>query len=480
MRGDVRAAAERPHVAHSGQALAVDRADLSGATSLTDTTGHKAHAPGSNPGWPLHLQRLIKRPSKKNYLRPLAAMATALASPANKLNSAGVNGGRSELAVCRDIILKDCSGSNKAAGKISGRVKKIELPTQALFESQKSTSLSAAGSGPLNTTKHLLAGAVAAMISRTTVAPLERLKLEYIVGGRKDSVVVAMKDIFQKEGLGGFWKGNLVNLLRTAPFKSLNFFAFDLYRKRIIEITGKSDVSNAERLGAGAAAGITATVLCFPMDTIRTRMVAQGGLGFNKVAQCAALMVRTEGIASLYRGLLPAVVSMAPAGAVFYGTYDFLKTAYLSSPKGIAETRLRAADVEAPARWPSAGGEPTPQSIAGVAPGAQVAQAAGKSGFRSATQHMELGAARTLLYGAIAGACAEAATYPFEVVRRHLQLQARAQRAGFFQVVKVLVEREGVGALYAGLLPSTLQVLPSAALSYFVYEFLKANMKVNC
>lgn len=29
---------------------------------------------------------------------------------------------------------------------------------------------------------------------------------------------------------------------------------------------------------------------------------------------------------------------------------------------------------------------------------------------------------RTLLYGAIAGACAEAATYPFEVVRRQLQM----------------------------------------------------------
>ncbi|KAM3359762.1 hypothetical protein P3S68_019473 [Capsicum galapagoense] len=42
-----------------------------------------------------------------------------------------------------------------------------------------------------------------------------------------------------------------------------------------------------------------------------------------------------------------------------------------------------------------------------------------------------------------------------------------------------IVEQGGVPALYAGLTPSLLQVLPSAAISYFVYEFMKIVLKVE-
>lgn len=40
-------------------------------------------------------------------------------------------------------------------------------------------------------------------------------------------------------------------------------------------------------------------------------------------------LVQKEGLGSLYVGLLPAVISMAPAGAVFYGVYDLLKVRLL-------------------------------------------------------------------------------------------------------------------------------------------------------
>ena len=50
----------------------------------------------------------------------------------------------------------------------------------------------------------------------------------------------------------------------------------------------------------------------------------------------------------------------------------------------------------------------------------------------NAFDQLELGPVRILLYGAIAGACAEAATYPFEVVRRQLQLQSQATKMSTF------------------------------------------------
>eukprot|EP00250_Pteridium_aquilinum_P017495 c23656_g1_i2 orf=1072-2754(+) len=322
------------------------------------------------------------------------------------------------------------------------------------------------------TVKHLSAGAISAIVSRTFVAPLERLKLEYMVRGAQQNVLQIIQMIVAKEGVKGFWRGNTVNLLRTAPFKSVNFFCYDVYRKKLLEITGKKEVSNFERLFAGAAAGISATLLCFPMDTIRTRMVAPGGEALGGVIGCFQYMLRTEGFFSLYKGLLPAVISMAPSGAVFYGVYDILKTSYLQSPEGQEDLRSRI-EIERRRRGivTKVPGD-TVTEISETNLQADLKEEAGNLG------QLELGPIRTLVYGAIAGICAETVTYPFEVVRRQLQMQNAANKMGALATCQGLVQRGGVGALYSGLLPSSLQVLPSAAISYFVYECMKVLFKV--
>ncbi|XP_043719504.1 probable mitochondrial adenine nucleotide transporter BTL3 [Telopea speciosissima] len=319
-------------------------------------------------------------------------------------------------------------------------------PEEAVvFEEDKEQKVPLRQSGAMNTTKHLWAGAVSAMVSRTFVAPLERLKLEYIVRGEQKNLFELIKTIAATQGLKGFWKGNFLNILRTAPFKAVNFYAYDTYRKQLLKMSGNEETTNFERFLAGAAAGITASILCLPMDTIRTKIVAPGGEALGGVIGAFRHMVQTEGFFSLYKGLVPSLVSMAPSGAVFYGVYDMLKSAYLHSPEG--RKRIEHMKLEG-------------QEL-------------------NALDQLELGPMRTLLYGAVAGACAEAATYPFEVVRRQLQMQAQATKLSAVATCGKIVEQGGIPALYAGLIPSLLQVLPSAAISYFVYEFMKIVLKVE-
>lgn len=322
----------------------------------------------------------------------------------------------------------------------------VEVVPSADRSAQRAESIREGQRKALQTSKHLLAGAVAAMVSRTIVAPLERLKLEYLVRGATGNVVATLRRIFFTEGVRGFWKGNGVNILRTAPFKSVNFFAYDTFRRQLLRWGDRTEVTNIERLAAGAAAGVTATILCFPLDTIRTLVVAPGGEALGGMRGCFKHLVRTEGIGGLYKGLPAAVVSMAPSGAVFYGVYDILKSAYLSSSEGkeMLEARRKRAE-ERP---------------------------------NETSTQLELGTFRTLLFGAIAGACSETVTYPLEVVRRAQQMQFAANKLGMIATFQVLVKKGGVGALYAGILPSTLQVLPSAALSYFVYETVKIAFKI--
>lgn len=153
-------------------------------------------------------------------------------------------------------------------------------------------------------------------------------------------------------------------------------------------------------------------------------MVAPGGEALGGIIGAFRHMIQTEGFFSLYKGIVPSIISMAPSGAVYYGVYDILKSAYLNSPHGkkrILHMKQQTEEL-------------------------------------SALEQLELGPIRTLIYGAIAGCCSEFATYPFEVVRRHLQMQVQETKMSAFATTVKLVKEGGVPALYAGLTPSLLQV----------------------
>lgn len=103
---------------------------------------------------------------------------------------------------------------------------------------------------------------------RTCIAPLERIKLECIVRGSKHSWIEIIKCIWVSEGLKGFWKGNMLNLFRMVPFKSINFICYDMYLDCLLRMPEKKEITNHDRLVSGGISGVTATILCLPLDTV--------------------------------------------------------------------------------------------------------------------------------------------------------------------------------------------------------------------
>jgi hypothetical protein len=71
----------------------------------------------------------------------------------------------------------------------------------------------------LSQAKLLVAGAMAAVVSRTAMAPLERIKMDLLLKTSTRSAMQTALYVYEREGVAGFWKGNGLNLLRTAPFK---------------------------------------------------------------------------------------------------------------------------------------------------------------------------------------------------------------------------------------------------------------------
>merc|ERR1711970_1016995 len=81
--------------------------------------------------------------------------------------------------------------------------------------------------------ENFMLSGVAAGVSKTAAAPIERVKLmvqnqaEMLKQGVLDrpynGVLDCTKRVFQSEGLYYFWRGNLANVLRYFPTQALNF-----------------------------------------------------------------------------------------------------------------------------------------------------------------------------------------------------------------------------------------------------------------
>lgn len=122
---------------------------------------------------------------------------------------------------------------------------------------------------------------------------------------------------WESAGWRNFWRGNMLNCVRTAPFKAVNYTAFDYLNGAISRWRGGSG-GGYERFLAGAGAGMFATVTCMPLDIVRTRMMAPRHT--KSLPRTVLDMISQEGMGSFYTGCLPALVSMAVGGATFYGT----------------------------------------------------------------------------------------------------------------------------------------------------------------
>ena len=286
--------------------------------------------------------------------------------------------------------------------------------------------------------KQLLSGAMSAVVARTCCAPLERVKLELLLNRKRGGWKV-FRNVVKAEGVTGLWKGNLLNIARTAPFKAINFYSFEVFKNHFLRKNDTEEMNGPQRFVAGAGAGITAVSLCFPLDMIRTRLLVEGGYArYGGFRNAVVDIFKSEGPKAFYIGITPALISLGMSGAVFYGVYDMLKLRHLHNN------------------------------------GRQVKGSGGRKA-------LEMGPAYTLLYGAMAGVAAEFTVYPLEVIRRRLQLQSihglsSSQSSGLVNMGRMfvqVVQAEGLIGLYSGVMPTAIQVMPSAALSYFTYEAMK-------
>ena len=145
---------------------------------------------------------------------------------------------------------------------------------------------------------NFMLGGVSGTISKTVVAPIERVKLLLQVQDASAQMTGAgvkkytgMTNCFARvqaeQGFISFWRGNMANCVRYFPTQALNFAFKEKYQKIFIRHDKRTDFWKffAGMLAAGGAAGATSMAFVYPLDFARTRLGADvgktaAGIGF--------------------------------------------------------------------------------------------------------------------------------------------------------------------------------------------------------
>ncbi|KAJ8283445.1 hypothetical protein COCON_G00022950 [Conger conger] len=96
-----------------------------------------------------------------------------------------------------------------------------------------------------------------------------------------------------------------------------------------------------------------------------------------------------------------------------------------------------------------------------------------KKMIRGSKEGASLRLQERFLAGSLAGATAQTAIYPLEVLKTRLTLRKTGQYSGLTDCAWQILQKEGVGAFYKGYLPNVLGIIPYAGIDLAVYETLK-------
>lgn len=267
----------------------------------------------------------------------------------------------------------------------------------------------------LTTWQTIVAGTASSVASRTTTAPLERLKFDAqtLSSTARRNLVTSAAAVYRREGIGGFFRGNFLHCLRVFPAGAVSCWVYNA-----LDREGQSASQRLRQASFVAVATGFASVLTYPLDSLRTRWIAQVSHSsyerrYDRMMTLLVRIVRTEHFGSLYRGVLPMLYAVVPFTLVQSVTIDIIR----DSTFEVGKSAPAALDVA--------------------------------------------------VAGAFASLAAQTVVFPLETVRRRMQI-GFSRSSSTWSALRRIVVREGVGALYRGLTATCLKSVPSATVGAYV------------
>jgi len=311
-----------------------------------------------------------------------------------------------------------------------------------------------------------LAGGVAGCVAKTVVAPLDRVKILFQASnpdfqkyaGTWSGALKAGSEIYRGGGIRALWQGHSATLLRVFPYAGIKFMAYDQVHHLLMPT--RNDETNVKRFCAGALSGMISVFFTYPLELIRVRMAFQtqsqvapaapsisSYTSFTHVVQklyreghspssfitssmsSRALIDRLP-ILKFYRGFTVTIIGMVPYAGVSFLSWGFLRAQLLPAPGH---------------------GRPKATPLA------------------------------DLCIGAVSGAVGQIMSYPFEVVRRRMQVGGITQPGRWLrwgETAREVWRTGGWRGFYVGLGIGLIKMVPMTAVSFAVWQSMKRVLDV--
>jgi solute carrier family 25 protein 33/36 len=259
------------------------------------------------------------------------------------------------------------------------------------------------------------------------------------------------------EGPRALFKGLGPNLIGVVPARAINFYAYGNGKKLISQHFNNGQETALVHLSAAACAGIVTGTATNPIWLVKTRLQldksqAKDGRGrqYKNALDCTMQTVRREGIRGLYRGLSASYLGVSESTAQ-----------WMLYEQGKKQLRLREKRL-------IASGRPRTVYDNFVSSFGEMFAAGGAKFFAAIiTYPHEVNSAPTASLGSIAND-------NMQVVRTRLRQtpmeNGQLKYTGLWQCFRLVFKEEGMAALYGGLVPHMMRVVPNAAIMFGTYE----------
>lgn len=261
---------------------------------------------------------------------------------------------------------------------------------------------------------------------------------KFIKFGRNGSDVVSLcKEIFHRDGLPGFFKGNVPGMVMYLLYGSVQFSTYTYLNTRVKLFDSSFSEKYYQSLNSliiGAMSGVCACVVTYPLDILKTRFVAVSNKNKTNIFKETAQIWKYEnGIRGLFKGCTASIGTFALSTSIIFSSYESLKI------------------------------------------------------FTERNENFKF---ISPFISSITGVTAKTITFPLDTIRRRLQIMEAKnlqkltseseifqsyKSKSFFSIGKQIVKIEGILALYQGLPMALLKSAPTTAISLSVYQYIINN-----
>ncbi|KAJ2079689.1 hypothetical protein H4R24_003607 [Coemansia sp. RSA 988] len=288
-------------------------------------------------------------------------------------------------------------------------------------------------------THSLIAGTIAGAVEGAITYPTELVKTKMQLQGSQQYItqgghtykgpIDCALTTFKTQGIGGLYRGLTPMLIGNAAKAGVRFLTYDTVKAQLGDEDGK--LSMPRMMLAGLCAGVIegATVVA-PSETIKTRLIHDQCMPHPKyrgMVDCVQTTIRTDGVAGIYRGVVPVMARQGANSCVRFAAYDTLKQLLVT---------------------------------------------------HTATDAKSIPFVYSFGLGMAAGIITVYATMPFDVVKTRMQSpSSKLEYKNSLHCVWRVASDEGPAALWKGATPRLSRLMFSGAIVFAVYEEVMKLMR---